>query len=279
MATLSDYRDRPHWSFSSLNQFFNICSLQYAFERVYRLQRAFTPATLSFGSAFHRVMEWAALERMQGHTPQPGPASELFQDVWARQLQEDTDISFGGDGDADTMAGLGRGMCACAVTALDPDEQVIRVCEAFCVPLTLAGGGTLETPLIGEIDCVTRKAGRTTLVDWKTAGRKWPRGKADADWQPTAFIHGYSIMHGLTPDFRFDIVTKAGKPVCESQLTTRTPDDFTRLAGYAELAERMIASEHFHPNEHAFFCGSCPFREPCRNWHKMKARTAVRMAA
>ena len=34
MATLSDYRERKHWSFSALNQFFNICSLQYAFDRI-----------------------------------------------------------------------------------------------------------------------------------------------------------------------------------------------------------------------------------------------------
>jgi len=47
MPTLEDYRDREHWSFSALNQFVNICSLQYAFDRVYRLPKEFTPVSLS----------------------------------------------------------------------------------------------------------------------------------------------------------------------------------------------------------------------------------------
>ncbi len=34
--------DRPHWSFSSLNQILNICSLQYYFQRVERIEPAFT---------------------------------------------------------------------------------------------------------------------------------------------------------------------------------------------------------------------------------------------
>ena len=34
MGTLREYRARPHWSYSALNQFFNICSLQYAFDRI-----------------------------------------------------------------------------------------------------------------------------------------------------------------------------------------------------------------------------------------------------
>jgi putative RecB family exonuclease len=49
MATLNDYRDREHWSFSAINQFLNICSLQYAFDRIYKLEKRFTPVSLSFG--------------------------------------------------------------------------------------------------------------------------------------------------------------------------------------------------------------------------------------
>jgi hypothetical protein len=45
--------------------------LQYAFERILKLPKAFTSLSLGFGSAYHRVMEWAALTRMQGHLPVP----------------------------------------------------------------------------------------------------------------------------------------------------------------------------------------------------------------
>ena len=65
MPTLNDYRDREHHSFSSINQFINSCSLQYAFQRIYRAPKAFTPVSLIFGSVFHRVMEWVSLSRRE----------------------------------------------------------------------------------------------------------------------------------------------------------------------------------------------------------------------
>ena len=75
---LSSMRERPHWSYSSLNQLLNICSLQYFFEKIEKLQRPFTPVSLAFGSAYHRVMEFIAAHRMDGSvtrqkTCQPEP--------------------------------------------------------------------------------------------------------------------------------------------------------------------------------------------------------------
>jgi hypothetical protein len=77
MPTLSDYRDREQHSFSSINQFINIFSLQYAFQRIYQAPKAFTPVSLIFGGVFHRVMEWVSLNRKEGsvHT---ADASTLF---------------------------------------------------------------------------------------------------------------------------------------------------------------------------------------------------------
>jgi hypothetical protein len=279
MGTLSDYRDRPHWSFSALNQFFNICSLQYAFDKIYRLPKAFTPLPLSFGSAYHRVMEWAALTRMQGQVPGAEDASDLFQTLWGRQLEEDANIKYDDGEDRDTCARQGRDMCACAVAGTDPEEQVISVSEAFCVPLTDAAGVSMETPLIGEIDCAVEKGGVKTLVDWKTASKRWSKDKAARDWQPTAFINGYRLKHGLTPEFRFDVCVKNKTPVMERHVTTRTADDFVRLAEYARLAESMIAAEHFAPSEQGFYCNGCPHQEPCRAWHRNRARACVRLAA
>ena len=279
MGTLSDYRERPHWSYSALNQFFNICSLQYAFDKIYRLPKAFTPLPLSFGSAFHRVMEWAAHTRMDGQVPKAADAADLFQNLWGRQVLEDSDIKYEEGEDRESCANMGRDMCACIVNGVDPDEQVVSVSESFCVPLTCASGETLETPLIGEIDCAVEKAGVKTLIDWKTSSKRWPKGKAAKDWQPTAFVNGYRLKHGLVPDFRFDVVVKNKTPVLEQHVTTRTPDDFVRLAEYARLAESMIKAEHFCPSEQGFYCGGCPHQDACKNWHVDRARTTVRMAA
>jgi hypothetical protein len=94
-----------------LNQFFNICSLQYAFDKIYRLPKAFTPLPLSFGSAFHRVMEWAAFHAHAGPDAHGCGASDLFQTLWGRQQEEDKDIRYDGARTA-TPAPLRAAACA-----------------------------------------------------------------------------------------------------------------------------------------------------------------------
>jgi len=280
MPTLQQYREeRPHWSYSALNQFFSVCSLQYYFDRIEKLPKPFTPASLAFGSAYHRVMEWAALTRMQGQQVKPQEASDLFQEVWGRQIEEDGAIKYDEECDAETSAKLGRDMVTCAVSGFDPDEEVVAVSEAFCVPLRDASGVALEKPLIGELDCVVRKAGPDTIVDWKTAGKKWPKSKAAKDWQPTAFLMAYSLKHGSVPRFRFDVVTKTKTPALESHETSRTENDFARFVHLVKLADSMITAGHFAPSEQGFYCGGCPHQTACKTWHVAKTRTTVSMAA
>ena len=85
---LSTYCDRPHWSYSSLNQLLNICSLQWFFEKVERLQRPFTPAAMAVGSVFHRVMENIALHRMEARLPAEQETRDLFMTLWEREQKE-----------------------------------------------------------------------------------------------------------------------------------------------------------------------------------------------
>lgn len=280
MATLQQYREqRPHWSYSALNQIFNVCGLQFYFDRIEKLPKAFTPASLAFGSAYHRVMEWASLIRKQGQQVKTQEASELFQDVWSRQIEEDIDIKYDDDEDAETSANLGRGMVSCAVSNFDPEEEVVMVNEAFCVPLRDSAGVTLEKPLIGEFDCVVRKTGLNTIVDWKTAAKRWSKNKAAKDWQPTAFLMAHLLKRGTIPGFRFDVVTKAKTPAFESHPTTRSENDFARFVHLVKLADSMIEAGHFAPNEQGFYCSGCPHQEACKTWHVAKTRTTVRMAA
>ena len=68
MATLQEYREREHVSFSSLNQFFN-CSIQWFFQRIARIQPAYAPVSLALGSAIHRTLEWVHLMRKEERSP------------------------------------------------------------------------------------------------------------------------------------------------------------------------------------------------------------------
>lgn len=269
MATLQEYReDRPHWSFSSLNQFINICSLQWALQRLYKVTSAFTPFTLSFGSAFHRVMESVALQRKEGKTPIKKESSDLFHDLWTRQLAEDKNIRFDEDITPEDCAQQGRDMVSCLVDNLDPQERILQVNQTFAVPVVDAQGLVLETPLIGEIDFVAAQDGKVILGDWKTSGRRWPKNKADLDLQATVSIYAYKQTYGELPPFKFTVVVKNKTPVIENHITERNQDQFHRLAELIKMVESMIKAEHFLPNEHGFYCSGCQFQAACKTWHK-----------
>lgn len=274
MSTLSDYRDREHWSYSSLNQLLNICGLQWAFQRLYGLIPEFRPVSMSFGSAFHRVLEWVAHTRKDGQRPKDSDAQELFTDLWRRQLDEDGEVKFDEDENAETCAAQGRDMVACYTRAIDEDEQVLHVNKAFCTPLVDANGNTLPKPLIGEIDCVVEKIGGIILTDWKTSGRRWPKDKAEKDLQPTAYLYAASVdeQFGKCPIFRFDVIVKNKTPVFEQHATFRVKDQFDRLAELVKLADRMVEHEVFVPNESGFYCSGCGFQGACKAWHRQQAK-------
>ena len=279
MGTLNEYRDREHWSFSALNQFLNICSLQFFFDRIAKLPKHFTPVSLSFGSAYHRALEWVNLQRKDGAVPQPAEGSDLFAEVWSRQLDEDQDIRFGEDQDAETCLHQGMSMVAAYVGQLNPEERVISVNEAFAVALIDAAGNVLEKPMVGELDLVV-DAGGIVVCDEKSSARRWPKDQADKSLQPTAYLYAYQQIHGndIVP-FRFQVAVKNKKPVIEHHMTHRNEDQFLRMVELVKAIDSMIAAEHFLPNEGSFYCGGCPHHAACRAWHRDRARVDIRMAA
>ncbi len=285
MSTLIEYRNREHWSYSALNQFLNICSLQFAFDRIYKLEKAFTPLSLAFGSAFHRTLEWLHLTRKEGKLPETKAARERFHDFWLRQVREDKGICFDQGKDADACAEQGGDLIEAFLLAIDPAETVIAVNRAFAVPLIDARGNVLEKPMIGEIDCVVLADGRAcepgnvTLVDWKTSARRWSRDQAEKSLQPTVYLYAWRQLHAASPVMRFDVVVKNKKPVVEQHETIRSPDRFHRMVELVKRVESMIAAEHFLPNETGMYCSGCPHQEACKSWHREQARVHVPMAA
>ena len=272
---LSDYRERPHWSYSSLNLLLNICSLQWMFEKIEKLPRPFTPVSLVMGSAYHRVMEFIAMHRLEGRLPMPEETRDLFHILWDREQQEGPPMEKTED-PPERLAEQGAGLVAAYLQQIDPRERVLEFNHAFAVPV-----GNSERPMIGEIDCVVAGAdGQTVLVDWKTSGRRWPKEQADKSLQPTAYLYAYGqLKPGCTDKFRFDVAVKNKTPVIELNSTVRTSDDFQRLERLVEAADRIVQHELFYPCDQSFACAGCQYAEPCKAWHRQAARTTVSLAA
>ena len=265
---LSSMRERPHWSYSSLNQLLNICSLQWMFEKIEKLQRPFTPVSLAFDSAYHRAMEFIAAHRMEGNLPAAKETRDLFRTAWERQQAEGPPMEKT-DETPEALAEQGAGLVEAYLNQVDPEERVVNFSRAFAVPF-----GTSEKPLISEIDCVVADStGEVTLIDWKTSARRWPKDQADKSLQPTVYLYGAEQFQpgAGCAKFRFDVGVKNKTPVIELNCTTRSPEDFARLERLVETAERIVAHELFYPSEQSFAYGGCAFQEPCRAWHRQAA--------
>lgn len=272
---LSNMRDRPHWSYSSLNLLLNICSLQWMFDKIQKLPRPFTPVSLIMGSAYHRAMEFIAMHRLEGKLPEAKETRDLFHDIWEREQKEGPPMEQTEE-PSEKLGEQGAGLVAAYLQQIDPRERVVDINQTFAVPV-----GNSERPLIGEIDCVIEGADdQTVLVDWKTSGRRWPKDQADKSLQPTAYLYAYGqLKPECTDKFRFDIAIKNKVPVVELNHTTRTHDDFLRLEKLVEKADQIVQHELFYPCDQSFACAGCQYAEPCKAWHRQAARKTVSMAA
>jgi hypothetical protein len=266
---LSAYRERPHWSYSSLNQLLNICSLQWFFEKVEKLPRPFTPVAIALGSVYHRVMENIAMHRMEQKLPTEKDTRDLFMTLWEREQKDGPPLEKDEEQTPEQVGLQGADLVAAYLKQVDPEERVLSMNETFAVPV-----GNSDRPLIGEIDCVVEHQKARFLVDWKSSARRWPKDQADRSLQPTCYLYAHRQLHPTeAPWFRYDVVVKNKTPVVESHITVRGPDDFRRFECLVSKAEQIIQHELVYPSDQSFACSGCQYREPCKAWHRKQTRT------
>lgn len=269
MQTITDMRReiKRYWSQSRVG-LFGLCSLKYAFSYVYKVEPEFTPLALVFGSAVHRTLEMMAHARKDGVPMSEPDCRELFVEIWKRQLEEDVDIRYGKNQDAESCLAQGQDIVGAFHANTDPEEEVLGVSIAMAVPLMNSKGEVLEDPLIGELDVLVRdRDGKKVIVDWKTAARKWPKNKADEDIQPTAMIYSYMQQHGEQLPFRYDIGVKTKSVGYQQESTTRGPDDFDRMFWLIQSIDKAIKADAFLPAR-GFMCPSCQYARACARWHR-----------
>lgn len=268
---LSELRKKPHWSFSSLNGFINICSLQWAFRYIYNIESEITPVSLLFGTAFHKTASWLATLRQQNVYAMSEEAQEVFSEAWKIECKAAPNLNLP-DSEFNELNATGRKMIDC-FSRKWIEDNIIAVSKAFSVQIPGS-----QLPLIGELDLVIKNdSGKHVLIDWKTAERKWPDGKADKDLQATCFMYADQELNKSSRKgrslFRYDVVTKAKDPTYTQHYTYRTEDDFQRLFRLIQIVEKAIAAEAFLPNETSFYCNGCQYSSACKSWHCQKAKT------
>ena len=263
---LAKLREQPHWSFSSLNGFINICSLQWAFRYIYKKEKECSSVNLRLGTAFHKAAEWLARGRMKGEYPKLEILQDVFSEAWKWEYKAD-DLLQLSDDEYNQHNATGRRM----MDALNQnwlEDDIINTSQAF---ITFIPG--VSKPLVGEIDLIVRNdLGNIILVDWKTAAKKWSEGKASKDMQATCFSYAWKQLSSVIPEFRYDVVTKTKEPTYIQHSTRRTADDFDRMIYLIQAVEQAVKAEAFLPNETSYFCKGCEYATACKSWHREQSR-------
>ena len=68
MATIEELRQEPHWSYSALNTYLNICQAQFMYRYVDQAEVERTSVCFPFGKAFHAALTAQAWECMMGNS-------------------------------------------------------------------------------------------------------------------------------------------------------------------------------------------------------------------
>lgn len=271
MGNLKSYRERPHHSYSSLNCFLNICSLQYMFKYIVKQKAEHTSVNLIFGSAFHRAAEKLAVDRKQERKSKLSDLTEIFCETFTEYYDRAEKVHLKEGQTVNSIIEKGYECVKCLNDSW-PAEKVTMIAEAFCVSIERNDGSVLEKLLIGEWDCVVYKNDKSVIVDWKTAARKWGAGKVLKDLQSTVFTYAYDRLYAHNPQMRFDVVTKTKTPTYTQYTTVRNKNHFDRLIYLIGLVENAVKKGVFIPNEQSFYCADCQFKSACKKLHNKNSR-------
>ena len=82
MATIDELRQEPHWSYSALNTYLNVCQAQYFYRYVEQAEVERTSVCFPFGKAFHAALTAQAWECMIGGSLRQNELVERFSEAF-----------------------------------------------------------------------------------------------------------------------------------------------------------------------------------------------------
>ena len=154
MATIDELRQEPHWSYSALNTYLNICQAQFMYRYVEHAEVERTSACFPFGRAFHAALTAQAWECVTGGSLTRDEMMEQFAEAFKIEIKATPNLIYKEGENYDSMLELASRMLD-AVSANWSDCYTVKaVARAFKVEVP-----GLDCSLIGEWDCVVQDGG------------------------------------------------------------------------------------------------------------------------
>jgi CRISPR/Cas system-associated exonuclease Cas4 (RecB family) len=120
---------------------------------------------------------------------------------------------------------------------------------------------------VGIFDLIENdEEGTVSVVEIKTAARRWSAGQVDLDLQTSVYAEAV-VQAGLAPEgedvaIRYDILVKNKKPVLDRQFAVRHPGDRKMAMTIAAHALKAIERDAFYRNP-GWQCSGCQYRQRC----------------
>jgi putative RecB family exonuclease len=254
---------RDHLSYSAINLFVS-CPLRYYFKYSAGLQERTVSASLVFGSAMHRVVQYH-FEQLLAGCPAPDLDTLLavYQDAWrSRGLQT---VRFENGSTIDSLGRLADRLLRTFQRSnfAHPQGHILAIEEEFRDKI-IPGG----PDLLARVDLVVDTPDALVVSDFKTARSQWSWGQVN---ESAAQLLLYSEMvkplaDGKPLRLEFAVLTKTKVPNLTIHPVEIDSHQVERMKRLFERVWRAIQAGHFYPSPSHLNCPTCPFREPCRDW-------------
>jgi CRISPR/Cas system-associated exonuclease Cas4 (RecB family) len=240
------------------------CPLRYYFKYVAGLPEETVSASLIFGAAVHRAVEFHFRELLCGN---PAPDLDALVAEYQRGWNErgEQRIQFGSQEDQATLVVLARRMLSafkqCELAT--PKGIILGVEEELRGPLV---PGCPD--LLARVDLLVETADALVVTDLKTARSRWSQDQVDGS---AGQLLLYSeLVSNLAPGkpikLEFSVITKAKVPLVDCHEVPVSPHQVRRTRSVVQQVWQAIEAGHFYPAPSPMNCPTCPFRQPCRTW-------------
>jgi len=81
---IDELRTKPHWSYTALNTYLNVCQLQYFFRYIEQAEAEQISACLLFGKAFHAALSQQAEVANKGSNLSVENLGDMFDEYSTR---------------------------------------------------------------------------------------------------------------------------------------------------------------------------------------------------
>ena len=254
---------RPHWSFSSVNQY-QRCPLQYYFERIAKIPRTTVSSSLVFGSAIHDALAGHHHRIKFGRETSESELKADFVATWKVRTDEDL-VTFKAKESASDLIEKGVALLELYAREEAPAE-IIAVEERVLVPLCDSQGKILEKPLAATCDLISGTPDATKVTEFKTSAKAYSAFDVESSLQASCYTQSALSKLDRWVTIEFVVFTKTSTPKIQRIRTSRSQEDLDRLGDIVQNVDRAVNDHIFYPVENPMNCSGCPYRQECRDW-------------